>query len=350
MREPLLPLPRLDRAAAILSLDAELMWGYLDLMDEAAYQRRYPSVTAAYRGLVRFLCERGIAATWFLVGGMALEDSQGPQDPRMAGLPAEWVRRVKAGSEATQPLWYDRSLIGMLQSAQPRQEIGLHGGLTHFIWNGASATPEVLRWELVQGLTALERCAPRPRSFSFPRTMDAHYELLVAHGFSSFRGRPLAFPHRLGRTLPGAVLRMLGERTGTAVSPVYPYEHRPGLWNIPASLFLYPIGKSRSVLVPLRLRVERFRRGLEAAIRAKALFHYCFHPANLAESPLGFSLLGEMLEILNHARRLGDVEIVTVDQLTRRLAASPVAAEELPVPGLVAPQASMAALQPAPEP
>ena len=104
-----------------------------------------------------------------------------------------------------------------------------------------------------------------------------------------------------------------------APPPVWPREVFPGLWNIPASLFLYPMGSVRSVLVPLRSRLARVRRGLMAAIRHKAVFHYCLHAANLAESPLGFSLFEEILKDLIRARDRGDAEILTVGALTERL-------------------------------
>ena len=44
----------------------------------------------------------------------------------------------------------------------------------------------------------------------------------------------------------------------------------PGLWNIPASMFIYCMGRARSRWIPLHLRLERVRLGVEAAIRSKA--------------------------------------------------------------------------------
>ncbi len=100
----------------------------------------------------------------------------------------------------------------------------------------------------------------------------------------------------------------------------------PGLWNIPASLFLYPIGKSRSRLVPLRSRVERFRRGIDAAVRHRGIFHYCLHPDNLAEAPGGFSMFDDILEQLVRRRERGDIEIATLADVTGRMLAKPVVA------------------------
>ncbi len=140
---------------------------------------------------------------------------------------------------------------------------------------------------------------------------------------------------RLGRTLPGGIVRILDEMRRATPPPVWPREVMPGLWSIPASLFLYPIGASRSRLVPLRSRVERFRRGIDAAVRHRGIFHYCLHPDNLAEAPGGFSMLDDMLELLVRRRESGDIEISTLAEVTSRMHVEPVLAgsgsQRLPV-------------------
>jgi hypothetical protein len=198
----------------------------------------------------------------------------------------------------TNPLWYRRSFVERLRVACPPQEIGLHGGLTHLIWTDPRATRHAVKWELAEGVKALERASVRPLSFSFGREQEAYHELLPAHGIRSYRGRTATLSHRLGPTLPGALLRVFDELVSATPPVVWPQETLPGLWNIPSSLFLYPIGPSRARLVALRSRVERFRRGLEAAARHRGIFHFCLHPENLAESHYGFSILDDILDRL----------------------------------------------------
>jgi hypothetical protein len=91
------------------------------------------------------------------------------------------------------------------------------------------------------------------------------------------------------------------------------------LWNIPASLSLYPIARTRTLVVPIRTRIERVARGLDAAIRSRGIFHYWFHPDNLAESPCGFSMLDAMLERILRARDAGDIEVLTMAQVAGRM-------------------------------
>jgi len=69
----------------------------------------------------------------------------------------------------------------------------------------------------------------------------------------------------------------------------------------------------------LRSRVERFRRGLEAAARHRGIFHFCLHPENLAESHYGFSILDDILDRLLRSRDRGDVEILTMGDVAARM-------------------------------
>ena len=308
----------LERGLVILSIDTEQRWGYLDLLDGPRFDSRYPDALGAHDRLLAALTAAGVSATWFVVGGMSLRGSRGARDRRMAGLPASWVVHIPVGNETTMPLWYRQSFVERLRAASPHQEIGLHGGLTHFIWTDERATQDVVEWELVEGLKALRQIRVQPLSFSFGREQEAHHELLLRHGIRSYRGRTTSLAHRLGSTIPGAMLRAINELTRATPSLVWPHETLPGLWNIPASLFLYPIGPARSRTIHPRSRVERFSRGVDAAARYRGIFHFCLHPENLAESPAGFSLFDDMLERLLRARGRGDVDVLTMSEVAAR--------------------------------
>jgi hypothetical protein len=317
--EPYDPRKSFERGAVILSFDTEQMWGYFDRLNEQQFQCRYPNTLEAHERLLACLCAAGVSATWFVVGGMTLPQSDGARDLRMAGLPEAWTVRIPAGREATAPLWYRRSFVDRLREAQPFQEVGLHAGLTHLIWSDTRATQDVVKRELTEGVKALEQALLPPLSFSFGREQEAYHQLLPKFGLRSYRGRTPVLACQLGPTLPGALLRALDELTRSTPPPVWPVETLPGLWNIPSSLFLYPIGPSRTRVLALRSRLERFSRGVEAAARHRGIFHFCLHPENLAESRHGFSLFADLLEYLTRSRGRGDVEILTVSQVAARM-------------------------------
>jgi peptidoglycan/xylan/chitin deacetylase (PgdA/CDA1 family) len=311
--------PLFDRGVVILSLDTEQIWGYLDIMDERQFHNKYPDALGAHDKILAYLTAAGVTATWFVVGGMTLRGTEGARDRRLAGLPADWTFKIPRGAENSMPLWYRHSFVERLRASSPQQEIGLHGGLTHFIWTDARATRDVVKRELAEGVKALEQVQVRPRSFSYGREQEAFHELLPPHGIRAYRGRAPVLASRLGQTLPGTVLRLVNEMRRTIPPPVWPQETLPGLWNIPSSVFLYPIGAMRARIVALRSRVERFGRGLEAAIRHRGIFHFSLHPENLAESPQGFPLFAEILELLVRARDRGDVEVLTMSEVAARM-------------------------------
>jgi hypothetical protein len=307
-----------ERGVVVLSIDTEQIWGYLDCLTEEQFETRFPNAPGAHRQLLARLCEARVGATWFVVGGLALRDSAGAADRRISGLVGERVQ-IRAGGEATAPLWYCRSFLEKLRHAWPPQEIGLHGGLTHLVWTDPRTTAEMARRELSEGIMALAFLCGRPLSFSYPRNQEAYYDLLLQHGLRCFRGRPPVLAWQLGPTLPGSLLRAWEELTRRAPPVVWPHQTLPGLWNIPFSMFLYPIGPARTWMIGLRSRVERFCRGMEAAARHRAIFHFCLHPENLAESPDGFLLLEDILEKLVRTRDRGDVEIMTMRDVVDRM-------------------------------
>ena len=308
-----------EAGVVIISLDTEQIWGYLDQLNEAQFRIRYPDALAAQEKVLACLSNAGVSATWFLVGGMALRGSDGPRDTRMAGLPVEWTSKIPAGVEATTPLYYRHSFVERLRKARPFQEVGLHGGLTHLIWTDPAATRDAVTQELAEGVKALEQAHVRPISFSFGREQEAYHDLLPAHGIRCYRGRTATRAFQLGPTLRGKLARLLDEVRRSTPPPVWPEETLPGLWNIPSSLFLYPIGAARTRVVGLRSRLERFSRGLAAAARLHGIFHFCLHPENLTESRQGFSLFEDILDLLIRIRDRGDVEILTMGEVAARM-------------------------------
>ena len=308
-----------ERAVVVVSLDAEQIWGYMDLLDERAFCQRYPNVGDAYDGLLDRFCAAGISATWALVGGLTLDRMEGPRDARLAGLPRDWIAAIPNSTEINAPLWYRRSFVRRLKAAYPQQEIALHGGLTHLIWNDPCSTADAIERELAGGVRALTEISVRPRSFIYPRQGIARLELLPAYGISCYRGNAPSLSARIRRKAPRAILRLLEELGRVAPPVVWPVESLPGLWNIPASLALYPIARTRTAVVPIQTRIERVARGLDAAVRSRGVFHYWFHPESLAEAPGGFSMLDAMLEKLVRARDAGDIEILTMAQVANRM-------------------------------
>jgi hypothetical protein len=305
------------RGAVVISIDTEQIWGHFDMMSEEDFCRRYPNSPAVNARLLEYLCMARISATLDVVGGLSLDGCDGEKDPRLSGLPKSWVARIPPGDEISRPLWYRRSFVCAITDAVPDQEIALHGGLTHMVWRRGEHSPDMLLLELVAGTRALKEIGVQPRSFVFPRDLEGSHELLGKAGIECYRGRAAIVSEKLGYNVAGSVARAAEELVSLTPPPVWPKEVLPHLWNLPASLFIYSMGRARARWIPLRLRLERVRLGVERAIERKGIFHIGLHPENLAESEEAFGIFESIVAYLARMREEG-LEILTMSQALDR--------------------------------
>lgn len=309
-----------ERGAAVISIDTEQIWGYLDLYDEQQFEARYPSAREIHDRLLNLLCREGIPATWTVVGMLAMNGSNGPADDRLAGLPAWWTHVVPAGNENTRPLWYRRSFVERLKHASVPQDIGMHGGIAHLVWGDPRVEAVTAARELRAGMQALESIGIKPTSFVYPRDLDTHHHVLRDAGIRCYRGRAPILSEQFGYSKFGSVVRASEELRKATPPPVWPVEVMPGLWNIPASMSIYCLGAGRSRLIPARLRVDRTRLGLEAASARSGVFHLALHPENLAESDFAFSVFEAMVQEVCRWRDRHGVETLTMSSAVDRVA------------------------------
>jgi hypothetical protein len=90
-----------------------------------------------------------------------------------------------------------------------------------------------------------------------------------------------------------------------------------GLWNIPGSMIYFPMHGLRRC-IPLRFRVRRAIKGLDAAVQRKRVFHLWFHPTNLATE--SETMFRGLRSVLDHGRRLcrrGDLVLRTMAALAQ---------------------------------
>jgi hypothetical protein len=108
----------------------------------------------------------------------------------------------------------------------------------------------------------------------------------------------------------------------TTEPPVVTPQWTPsGLWNIPGSMIFLPMHGVRKH-IPVSLRVRRARKGLEAAVRDRRIFHLWLHPTNLVDSME--ELFAGLREVFVHAAQLRDRGLIAIRPMTAEaLAAAP---------------------------
>ena len=273
-----------------LSLDFELIWGTLDLFGPNGF-KDYCLAERAYviDRLLDLFVEYEIPATWCIVGHLFLDRCEavdGVKHPEIVTPahkwnPGDWFQHDPGGSEASEPLFYARSLIKKIQACPIPQEIGSHS-FSHVIFGDSGCGRQTAETELAACVRAAEEMGVNLRSFVFPRNEPGHLDLLPEYGFTSYRG-PEPNWHNNPRC-PANVRRLarLAEVILALAPPVVTPERRAdGLMNIPGSMIYFP-GHGLRRYVPMSLRVRRAAKGLNQAAARKGIFHLWFHPTNLA--------------------------------------------------------------------
>jgi hypothetical protein len=320
-----------ERGVAIISIDTEQIWGHFDLVNERQFRESYPQALEIHDRLLNLLSREGISATWTVVGALSLPGTAGAADSCFSGLPGYWTEAIPCGDEESKPLWYRRSFVRRLRSASTPQDIGMHGGISHLVWGDPRTTAALAAKELAAGMRALRELQIEPDSFVFPRDLEAHYETLREGGIRCYRGRAPILSEQFGYSRTGSVVRAIEELCSLTPPVVWPKEVMPGLWNIPASMFIYNLRAGRSRIVRPSLRVQRTKLGLEAAARQKGVFHLGLHPENLAQSDFAFSVFESMVDEICRFRDRGEIETMSMAGTVNRVAGTKKSVEKMVV-------------------
>jgi peptidoglycan/xylan/chitin deacetylase (PgdA/CDA1 family) len=273
-----------DKGVFTLSLDFELIWGTLDLFGPGQFRKacEYEREVIIDR-LLELLIEFEIPATWCIVGHLFLDSCDGKHAEIVRPLP-EWFSHDPGTDVNRDPIFYGRDLIDKIRACRVPQEIGAHS-FSHVIFSEESCSRETAASELAACVRVAKEQNLSLKSFVFPRNEVGHLGLLAEYGFSNYRGPE---PSRYDALrLPSSIKRLthLADVLTAAEPPVVlPKREGDGLYNIPGSMIYFPMHGLRKH-IPVEFRVRRARKGLDAAVREKRIFHLWFHPTNLADEP-----------------------------------------------------------------
>jgi peptidoglycan/xylan/chitin deacetylase (PgdA/CDA1 family) len=301
-----------------ISLDFELIWGTLDrggpngLMQLCETERLF-----VIDRLLELFSDFDISATWCIVGHLLLDRCRaeyGLKHPEIVRPTHNWARQDwflddPCSSEESDPVFYGRTLVEKIRNCSPPQEIGCHT-FSHVILGDEGCSRATAETEVEACLNAAQELGIEMRSFAFPRNRVGHLQVLQSHGFTAFRGpEPRWYesdrlPSKLKRCL-----RLMDILTARTPATVAAERTASGLWNIPASMLFTPSHGIRRH-IPVSLRVRRARKGLDAAVREKRIFHLWFHPTDLAENME--AMLSGLRQVLEYSASLRAPNQLTV--------------------------------------
>lgn len=259
--------------SVVISVDAELGWGFHDLPTPPRNRLEY-----ARWGWQRLseLCEQyDVPATWAVVGHLLLSECDRTHEDHPTE--SDWFRREREDWRLRPDLRFGSELVEPLQRSSVGHEIGCHS-FSHVVFNGG-VDETIIRAELAAALEAGDRFGIEYDSFVFPRNVVGYRDLLAEYGFTVYRGADS----------PQNGFRRQLSKVGTTLDPervslVEPRIDEYGLVNLPPSLFLYGfqgrVSRANNALWVDPI-VRQARGAIDHAIEEDGIVHLWLHPNNL---------------------------------------------------------------------
>jgi len=304
------------------SVDVEGLWGVFFVRKYCEDRAAAAAAREAVPAMVRLLDERRIAATFAFVGHLFLDrcrkvDGRAhPEMPRPAypWWKDDWYAFDPGTDEAADPDWYGRSLVEAVRTSPGGHEIASHG-FSHAIFEEAHCSREVADAELRESRRAAAAMGIDLTTFIYPQNVVGHRDRLAPAGYLCFRAPDGGQVQRAGP--PGGARRALrfARHLSAAEPPVGVPREVEGVVEIPSSLPVVGAEGIRAFISP-RARVQRARRGLEAAVRDGAVFHLWTHPHAFSHrGPALYDAFARTLDEVASLRDQGRLQVRTMIQL-----------------------------------
>ncbi|MFA4889938.1 MAG: polysaccharide deacetylase family protein [Candidatus Omnitrophota bacterium] len=312
----------LDKGTFIISIDTELAWGTFDHGGHKKYKEAYEKYRFIISQVLKLFEKYDIPATWAIVGHLFL-DSCHREDgvihpdivrPRHQWFGADWFSLDPVTDISSDQIWYGSDIVKMIKEAYPKQEIASHS-FCHPVFSDKGCSKETAESDIAKCVRLALNEGIELRSFIFPRNLPGHLDILSKYGFKVFRGQgdrycPLKLPQVIKK-----MYFLLDDMVATTPPTVLPKAaSNNGLIEVPASmLFRFAYGKSRIIAEGMRFR--KAKKGIDAAIKRRRIFHLWFHPISFAwKMNLMLAELDAILQYASEKKKDGLLEIATLKE------------------------------------
>ena len=292
--------------SVVLSLDAELGWGFHDLSNPPAKR-----VAAGRRGwsvMLELLEEYDVPATWAVVGHLMLESCDGIHAEHPA--PEGWFERERTDWQNRENIRFGPDLVRDLLASDVDHEFASHS-FSHVLFGQPETDRELAVAELERSLEIAADWNQSVDSFIYPRNSVGHRDVLAEQGIRAYRGKsPTGYGVRC--------LYDLAVRDRSLL--VTPTVDEHGLVDIPASLFLFGFeGPARTVAESVweDPMVALVRHGIDEAAASEGVFHIWLHPNNLTHER-DDQRMRAILSYLDRRRAETDLTVETMADLACR--------------------------------
>jgi peptidoglycan/xylan/chitin deacetylase (PgdA/CDA1 family) len=276
------------KAAVCIAADFEMSWAFRHLSKEEALERgrrERENIPTILRILDNYSCPM----TWATVGHLFLEScSRGagglahPEMPRPYHNPlwsGDWYTHDPCSNYKEAPCWYAPDLIQSILENPVRHEVGTHS-FSHANFTPACADPALIRREIEESASAMQRFGISPRSLVYPYNNREHAYLGLLSELSIIAVRKRDKRVRLS----------------------YPERTCSGVYQLYESLMLRE-SKHYDYL-------DKAKIFLSTAAKRHAVFHLWFHPSEPRE--IFENEFRRIIEYIDSQRHAGHVWIATM--------------------------------------
>lgn len=266
--------------AVVISIDAELGWGFHD--DPAADRPtdRLARSRWGWTQLADTLETYDIPATWAVVGHLFEAECAGAHVGHPS--PPGWFAHERGDDPMDEQYRYAPELLDDLVESDLGHDIGSHT-YSHVEFDADYTSEALARAECDRAVEAAEAAGVEVNSFVFPGNRVGHREILAEAGVRCYRGTR---PEPTAAGSYPAPLRKLARATVVREPPplVEPEIDEYGLVNVPASLSLFGHeGPARRLLAATvgDPAVRQAKLGVDAAASGEGLCHLWLRPGDL---------------------------------------------------------------------
>ncbi len=302
------------RAALVISLDFELLWGMSDTPYADRYRANILGARQAIPLMLEVFREFEVHATWATVG-MLMYDTKRELLRSLPTLRPSYRRGQLSAyayledvgtSEKDDPLHFGRSLVDQILLT-PGQELASHT-FSHYYCLEAGQTVDQFRADLDRSVQRIAELADPPRSLVFPRNQcnPAYLEACRDAGLAVVRGNQARWTHDVDGNQVNRVAQRL-VRFGDSFLPLTAdrgviAEQRGGVWDVPASRFFRAFDPCLPGMESFRM--QRLIKAMDDSFAAGRAFHLWWHPHNFGRQ-IGQNIQA-LRQLLGHFRRVAD--------------------------------------------
>ena len=296
----------MDNPIFIISLDVELIWGYVSEPTNKAISLMKNDDKNG-RGCIDILLnlfeKHNITATWAVVGHLFLDHCEcedGIPHRNMPRFKEDWYSADPCTDIQRDPLYYGKDIVESILSNRIKHEIGYHS-FSHVVFSECSRG--VAEAEIKVGNKLAKEFGITFKSFVFPENKIGHIDVLKKYGFKIYRGENLT----RGKMSQNILIRKFNGGIDKMIAPPTEPKWKDGIWMIPSSMYFCDTQIRFSVL-------PRAKIGLCRAMQSKKVFHIWLHPHNLLINPSLKDDLDKFLGIVAKKRDEGKIEVMTMGE------------------------------------